>query len=110
VHLNIVGSSIPSTAEIDSQTVLRSRFFVDYKKSALALAGEFKRAKDLGLVDDEHILGSIGDVLLGRAVGRTSEQEITLFKSLGMIAEDLVTADYVYAMAQKNEVGSVVPW
>ena len=110
VHLNIVGSSIPSTAEIDSQTVLRSRFYVDYKDSALALAGEFKRAKELGLVNDEHILGSIGDVLLGRAVGRTSEQDITLFKSLGMIAEDLVAADYVYALAQKNEVGSIVTW
>jgi hypothetical protein len=55
---------------------------VDFNDSALALAADFRRAKEAGAVDDRHILGSIGDVLTGRAPGRTSDQDITLFKSL----------------------------
>jgi ornithine cyclodeaminase len=106
-HLNVVGSSIPTTAEIDSQTVLASRFFVDYKESALALAGEFRAAKRSGIVGDDHILGSIGDVLLGKVAGRTAQSDITVFKSLGMISEDLIAADHVYGLAQKMGVGSL---
>jgi len=108
VHLNVVGSSIPTTAEIDSDTVSRSRYYVDYKDSALALAGDFLAAKSAGVVTDEHILGSIGEVLMGRVRGRQSPLDITLFKSLGMISEDLVSADYVYRCAQQEEIGALV--
>jgi ornithine cyclodeaminase/alanine dehydrogenase-like protein (mu-crystallin family) len=108
VHLNVVGSSIPSTAEIDSETVARSRFFVDYKESALALAGEFLAAKRAGVVTDDHILGSIGDVLIGRVKGREAPGDITIFKSLGMISEDLVSADHVYRRAQEEGIGEIV--
>ena len=107
-HLNIVGSSIPSTAEIDSDMVLRSRFYVDYKVSALALAGEFLAARHAGMVTDDHILGSVGDVVIGRVPGRQTASDITIFKSLGMISEDLVAADYVYRRAEAECVGAVV--
>jgi len=107
-HLNVIGSSIPTTAEIDHQAVLRSRFYVDFKDSALALAGEFRRARDAGLVTDEHILGSVGDVLAGRAVGRVDPNDITLFKSLGMVSEDLVAARFVLEEAARLDVGHVV--
>lgn len=109
-HLNAVGSSIPSTAEIDNETVARCRLYVDFRDSALALAGDFRRAKEAGLVGDDHIVGSIGDVLTGKAAGRRSDEEITLFKSLGMVAEDLVSADYVYREAERTGAGSVVDW
>jgi ornithine cyclodeaminase/alanine dehydrogenase-like protein (mu-crystallin family) len=108
VHLNVVGSSFPSAAEVDSQTVRCTRFFVDYKESALALAGEFRAARAQGLVDDQHILGSIGDVLLGRVVGRVHDRDRTLFKSLGMVCEDLISASCVYESAREQDVGSVV--
>ena len=107
-HLNVVGSSIPSTTEIDSQTVSRSRFYVDFKDSALALAGDFLAAKREGLVTDGHILGTVGEVILGRIEGRRSPLDITLFKSLGMISEDLVCADYIYRRAQEENVGTLV--
>ena len=109
-HLNVVGSSIPTTSEIDVETVVRSRVFVDFKDSAVALAGDFKRAKEAGRVSDDHIKGSIGDVLTARVPGRTSDQDITLFKSLGMVAEDLVSADFIYREAERRDVGSVVDW
>ncbi len=109
-HLNVVGSSIPTTSEIDVETVARSRLYVDFKDSALALAGDFRRAKEAGAVTDDHIVGSIGDVLTGKAAGRTSDQDITLFKSLGMVAEDLVSADYIFREAERGKVGQLVEW
>jgi ornithine cyclodeaminase/alanine dehydrogenase-like protein (mu-crystallin family) len=109
-HLNVVGSSIPSTSEIDAAAVARARFFVDFRDSALALAGDFLRAKKAGVVDDTHIIGSIGEVLTGRCVGRTSRDDITLFKSLGMSAEDLLSADYIFAEAIRQGVGVSIDW
>jgi ornithine cyclodeaminase/alanine dehydrogenase-like protein (mu-crystallin family) len=109
-HLNVVGSSVPTTSEIDVQTVARCRLFVDFKESALALAGDFRRAREAGVVGDDHILGSIGDVLTGRVAGRTSDQDITLFKSLGMVSEDLVSADFILAEAERLSVGQLVEW
>ena len=61
-----------------------------------------------GAIDKSHVLGSIGDVLLGRVAGRTSADDITLFRSLGMVAEDLVTAQYVLSQATQRNVGSLV--
>ncbi|MEO8451428.1 MAG: ornithine cyclodeaminase family protein [Gemmatimonadota bacterium] len=110
LHLNVVGSSIPTTSEIDVETVTRARLFADFKESALALAGDFRRAKEAGAVGDDHILGSIGDVLTGRVVGRTSDRDITLFKSLGMVSEDLVSADFILREAERQGVGQPVEW
>jgi ornithine cyclodeaminase len=109
-HLNVVGSSIPTTAEIDFDAVARCRLFVDYKDSALELAGDFRRAREAGAVGEDHILGSIGDVLAGRIVGRTSDQDVTLFKSLGMICEDLVATDFVLRESERRGVGTLVEW
>jgi ornithine cyclodeaminase len=109
-HLNVVGSSVPTTSEIDVETVARCRLFVDFKDSALALAGDFRRAKEAGRVTDDHIVGSIGDVLTGKIQGRTSDQDITLFKSLGMVSEDLVSADFILREAERKNVGILADW
>jgi ornithine cyclodeaminase len=109
-HLNLVGSSIPSTAEVEPEVVRRSRYFTDFKDSALALAGEFLRAREAGLVDDDHILGTVGDVLEGNVAGRRGEADITLFKSLGMVAEDLISADFILEQAERRELGKLIDW
>jgi ornithine cyclodeaminase len=109
-HLNAVGSSVPTTSEIDVDTVARCRLFVDFKDSALALAGDFRRAREAGEVGDDHIVGQIGDVLTGKVTGRRDDRDITLFKSLGMVAEDLVSADYIFREAERTGVGPVVDW
>lgn len=109
-HLNVVGSSIPTTAEVDERTIAASRVFVDFKESALALAGDFRRAKAAGLVGDEHILGCVGDVLTGRVAARLEPTDITLFKSLGMASEDLLACDFVLAEARRGGLGQVVAW
>jgi ornithine cyclodeaminase len=109
-HINLVGSSIPTTSEVDHETVTRSRVFVDYRDSALALAGELRRAIDAGLITPDHIAGEVGDVLLNKVPGRRSAEDITLFKSLGMAAEDVLAADFIYAEAERRGVGTVVDW
>ena len=109
-HINVVGSSIPSTAEVDHDTVARSRVFVDYKDSALLLAGELRRAFEAGVATPDHIAGEVGDALLGKVPGRRGPQDITLFKSLGMAAEDILSADYILAEAERTNAGVVVDW
>jgi ornithine cyclodeaminase len=109
-HVNIVGSSIPTTSEVDEETLVRGRLFVDFKDSTLALGGDFRRAKAKGLIDDEHILGCIGDVLTNRVAARLADTDITLFKSLGMVSEDLLASDYILAEATRRGLGQLVEW
>ena len=107
-HLNLVGSSHPECAEVDTATVVRGRFFVDYRKSTLDQAGEFLKAMDEGQIGTEHICGEIGQVLLGEVPGRQSADEVTIYKSLGIAAQDLVAAEFVYRMACHTGQGAVV--
>ncbi|MEP6692475.1 MAG: ornithine cyclodeaminase family protein [Gemmatimonadaceae bacterium] len=104
-HVNAVGSSLRSTRELDSDAVARASLFVDRRESALAEAGDFLIPKREGLVCDEHIRGELGEVLLGTAAGRTSRDEITLFKSLGLAIEDLAAAHFVYDRALASGAG-----
>jgi ornithine cyclodeaminase len=102
-HVNAVGSSRPGPVEVDSTLVVASRYVADSRRSALAAAAEFLDAKSAGLVGDDHIVAEIGEVLLGRVPGRTSEGEITLYKSLGHIVQDLSAAAYVHAAVTSVE-------
>jgi len=98
-HVNAVGSSHAGPVEIDNALVLASRYIVDSRRSAIAAAAEFLLAKEAGLIDDGHIVAEIGEVLLGRIPGRTSPQQITVYKSLGHIVQDLAAVSYLHARA-----------
>ena len=98
-HVNAVGSSHPGPVEVDHELVRMSRYIVDSRRSALAAAAEFLLAKEAGLIDDSHIVAELGEVLLGRVPGRRSPQEITLYKSLGHIVQDLAAVSYLHARA-----------
>lgn len=101
-HVNAVGSSHAVPVEIDNALLVRSRYIVDSRRSALAAAAEFLRAKEAGLVGDDHIVAEIGEVLLGRVPGRTSADDITVYKSLGHIVQDLAAVKYVHARAMRE--------
>lgn len=94
-HLNLVGSSRAGPAEIDEALVARARFFADHREGVLAQAAEFLRAKAAGLVDDDHVLGEIGEVMAGTLTGRAGADEITAYKSLGSIVQDLAAAAWL---------------
>ena len=105
MHINAAGSSVPGARELDTTAVLRSRMYVDRRESAVNEAGDFLTPKREGAVDDSHILGEIGQVLTGAVAGRGSDEEITLFKSLGLAIEDLAAADYAYRKALELGIG-----
>lgn len=107
-HINAVGAFTPTTRELDSDAVLHSRLYVDRRESALNEAGEFLIPRREGVIGDDHIVGELGEVLTARVPGRSSQDEITLFKSLGVAVEDLAAAHYVLAQAQKQGVGTWV--
>lgn len=98
-HINLVGSSRAGPREIDDALVLRSRFIADYRAGVLAQGGEFLHARDAGLVTDAHVVGEIGDVLAGRLVGRESATQVTAYKSLGHIVQDLACGWALYSEA-----------
>jgi len=107
-HLNIVGSSIPSKREIDTDLVAQASLYVDYRPSTMAQAGEFKLAIEEGRITADHIRAEIGEVLDGATAGRGSDDEITLYRSLGVAAQDLACAHYVLEQANKLGKGTKV--
>ena len=94
-HINLVGSSYLGPVEVDSALVARARYFADYRAGVLAQAAELAVARDAGLVDDNHVAGEIGEVLAGRVPGRENESQVTIYKSLGHVAQDLAAAAYL---------------
>ncbi len=96
-HVNVVGSGYAGPAEVDNDLVVRSRFFVDSREGVLQQGAEFLRAKAAGLIADDHIVAEIGQVLAGDVAGRRSEDEITVYKSLGHVVQDLASAWALYS-------------
>jgi ornithine cyclodeaminase/alanine dehydrogenase-like protein (mu-crystallin family) len=94
VHINLVGSSRAGPREVDDALVLRGRLFA-----------EFLHAKAAGLIDDDHVLGEIGEVMAGTLAGRRSPAEVTLYKSLGSIVQDLASGWYIYGRAREIGAG-----
>lgn len=96
VHVNLVGSSRAGPAEADNEVVRLSRFIADSREGVLAQGAEFLNAKAAGLVDDAHLAGEIGEVLAGQVEGRQDARQITVYKSLGHIVQDLASAWALY--------------
>lgn len=101
-HLNLVGSSHAGPAEVDNDLVVRSRFIADSREGVLNQGAEFLRAKAAGLIGDDHIVAEIGQVLAGEIEGRRSVDEITVYKSLGHIVQDLATAWALYSQPEER--------
>lgn len=96
-HLNLVGSSVAGPVEVDNDLVVRSRFIVDSREGVLSQGAEFLAAKAAGLIGDDHIAAEIGQVLAGDVAGRRSAAEITVYKSLGHVVQDLASAWALYS-------------
>ena len=95
-HINAVGSSVRSARELDTAAIIKSKLFADRYESLFNEAGDFLIPRNEGIVTDEDVKAEIGEVLLGIKKGRESDDEITLFKSLGIAAEDIFSAYHIY--------------
>lgn len=100
-HVNVVGSSYAGPAEVDNELVACSRFIADSREGVLRQGAEFLRAKAAGLIGDDHIVAEIGEVLAGKIAGRRSAEEITVYKSLGHVVQDLASAWALYSQTEK---------
>jgi ornithine cyclodeaminase len=108
-HVNLVGASQPHAREADVATMTRSTLFVDRRESTVNESGDYLAAAREGLVAPENLI-ELGDVLIGRHPGRSSDVEITLFKSLGLAIEDLAAAAFLLRRARAEKVGTWVPF
>ena len=95
-HINAVGTFTPTTREVSSDLVAAARLYSDQTEAAKRESGEYLIPLKEGLIKEDHIVGSIGEVLLGKAPGRTADDEITIFDALGLAIEDVASAKYVY--------------
>jgi len=107
-HVNAVGSCFPTTRELDTETVADASFFTDRRESCLNEAGDFILAAAEGAVGPEHIKAELGEVLAGMHPGREHEDELTVFESLGIAAEDLASAELIVRRARERGVGTEV--
>lgn len=108
VHVNAVGASVPGFRELDATAVERSRVFVDRKEAALAEADDIRIPILEKVVDEDHVLGDLADLVLDRAKGRAHAHDLTLFKSVGLAVEDLAAAQHVSERAAALDVGTLV--
>ena len=106
VHINAVGASVPTARELDTAAVKLCRLFVDRRESAVNEAGDFLIPQREGAIDETHILGELGAVVLGDVAGRTSADDRTLFKSLGLAVEDVASARLIYERARAEHTGT----
>ncbi len=105
-HINGVGSYKPSMAEIPPKTIARAKVVVDQMQGCLAEAGDLIQAIQQGVITKEHIHGELGDLVSGKISSRETEDEITVFKSVGLAVQDLITADLVLKIAQEKNLGT----
>jgi ornithine cyclodeaminase/alanine dehydrogenase-like protein (mu-crystallin family) len=107
-HVNAVGSSIPTARELDSATIAAAALFVDRRESTVNESGEYLRAVEEEGIGPDHIRAELGEVLVGSHEGRRSDEELTVFVSLGLAVEDLAVAEYLDRRARSEGAGAVV--
>jgi ornithine cyclodeaminase len=95
-HVDLVGAYQPNTRESDDEAVLRSEVYVDTREGAAREAGDIFIPLQKGILSKEKIKGDLFDLCQGRSKGRETDEQITLFKSVGYALEDLVAAKLVY--------------
>jgi ornithine cyclodeaminase/alanine dehydrogenase-like protein (mu-crystallin family) len=109
-HVNAVGSSVPTARELDSDVVAAAALFVDRRESTLNESGDYLRAVEEAGIGPEHIRAELGEVIVRAHPGRRDDEELTLFKSLGLAVEDLAAAALAVDRALERGLGVEVPF
>lgn len=105
VHINAIGSYKPNMQELDPMILKVAKIIVDQKDSCLAESGDLIKPINDGIFSAEHIWGEIGEFALNKIEGRSSEKEITVFKSVGVAIQDFVVANRIYEKALLGQFG-----
>jgi ornithine cyclodeaminase/alanine dehydrogenase len=107
-HLNVIGAFTPETREVDSETVKKACLFVDSYEGALREAGDLLIPMEEGVISREDIRAELSEVVTGVMPGRATEDEITLFKSVGFAIEDAAVARLAYNRALEKGIGTQI--
>lgn len=110
VHVNAVGSYQPEVREIPTETVVNSLLVTDNREIALEETGDLIQPIDSGAIDAGHIHADLGELVLGRKTGRSSDQQKTLFKAVGLAVQDAVAARVTLERAEQLGLGQRVEW
>ena len=102
-----MGTYEPHKHELDPAVLPRaSKIICDFKDAVLSESGDLLIPLADGLIKDEDIQGSLGDVLDGRIAGRVSDDEIIVFETVGVASQDLVAAKMIYDKAVASGAGT----
>jgi ornithine cyclodeaminase/alanine dehydrogenase-like protein (mu-crystallin family) len=104
-HINAVGAYTPGMQEIPVATVIRAKVVVDHTESSMAEAGDLLIPISQGLIAEDHIYAELGEITAGRKPGRQPEDDVTLFKSVGVAVQDVAAAARVLAAAERLDLG-----
>lgn len=104
-HVNLVGSSTPRQREADTELMARAALFVDRRESTVNESGDYLAARDEGRIGPEDLLAELGELVIGQHAGRADRECVTLFKSLGMGAQDVALAAALYQRAATQDIG-----
>ena len=107
-HINSIASYAPSVREVDTELVRKARVVADTRQGALRGAGELVIPLKEGAITEDHLYGEIGEIAAGLKPGRMNDSEITLYKSMGIAAEDAAAADFIYRAAKDHGFGMEV--
>jgi len=105
-HVNLVGSSRDGPREVDDALVVRGRVFADHREGVLKQGAEVRHAIAAGLIGEDHVLGEIGEVMSGAKTGRQVSGDVTIYKSLGAIVQDLYAGWFIYERALAEGLGT----
>jgi alanine dehydrogenase len=107
-HINGIGSHTPNARELDTETIKRSKIVGDSKEACFKEAGDIIIPLKEGAIREDHFHAELGEVICGKKPGRTSDSEITVFKSNGLAIQDAATAKLVYEKAKEAGIGLTV--
>ena len=108
-HINGIGAYTPEMAELDPDLLVKAdRIFIDNKEAVFSEAGDFIQPINSGKLKTEKISGELGEVLEGKIPGRKSETDITVFKSVGFAALDVVAAQEIVIRAKEQKIGTLL--
>ena len=108
VHINAIGSYKPHKREVPSETIQKAKVIVDHRESCLTEAGDILIPLKEGVINENHILGEIGEIITNKKQIRKTNQEITFFKSVGNAIQDLTAANEVIKAANNLNIGQIL--
>lgn len=108
VHINAIGSYKPHVRELPTETITKAKVVVDHYESCLTEAGDILIPIQEGAINKEHIYAELGEIILQEKPSRTSDTDITVFKSVGNAIQDLMTANQILISAEELNLGTKI--